>query len=172
MLLHRISLISAVVILAFGFPLFTHPSQAQNSPPQFEFQGRHQGVPGGRLLYELNLSQEQEQEIAAIQQKYNDAMVENHNALRSGYDELRDLMTGTESDKVIRDKYEEIMDLRRKLADLRFQSMLEVRQVLTEEQRQELAELMDERRQGWSRGGRGRGGYPSDDNWRGNPPPF
>ncbi|ELR98847.1 Spy/CpxP family protein refolding chaperone [Gloeocapsa sp. PCC 73106] len=115
-------------------------------------------VTEGTMLEELGLTQEQKQDIAGIQQKYSQDLAQGHQELHSAYEELRQMMIGMESEAAIRDKHQEIGIMRQHVADLRLETMLELREVLTPDQRQELADLMEERRENWSR--RARNGPP------------
>jgi protein CpxP len=144
MFLRRFSLIGALVILGLTCPQLTNESVAQpfwqNPNSNCNFVG------GGRLLEQLNLTESQRAEISAIQAKYASSIQANHQDLNNAYQELRSMMINNTSEQVIRSKYQDIMNMRQQNADLRFESMLEVRNVLTFEQRQELADLMDQRR--------------------------
>ncbi len=157
MLLRRFSLISVLVILGLTCPQLTSESTAHpfwhNSSPNYSLNP----VPGGRLLEQLNLTDSQRDEIRAIQAKYADSIQTNHQDLNNAYQELRTMMINNTSDEVIRSKYQEIMNMRQRSADLRFESMLEVRNVLTQEQRQELADLIEQKRAHYSRSMRGAG---------------
>ena len=54
-------------------------------------------------------------------------------------------MAGTGSEATIRSKHQEISGLMQKLADLRLESTLEIRKVLTGDQRSQLSKLMKAR---------------------------
>ncbi len=101
----------------------------------------------GRLMQQLNLSKAQMQQLAAIRQKYQQQMVQLKEQLQTNREQLRQMMTGTESAEAIRDKHQEMSNLQRQMESLRFESMLEMRNVLTPEQRQEFAQLMQQHRQ-------------------------
>jgi protein CpxP len=152
MLLRRFSLITALLLLSLTLPQITADSQAQT--PYLK-QANPSLAPkplpsmGGEMLQELDLTETQRQQIATIQQKYATDLQLGHSQLQSAYNELRQMMIGTAPDADIRAKHQEIGIMRQDLADLRLESMLEVREVLTPDQRQEFANLMDERRQMW-----------------------
>ena len=151
MLLHRFSVISALVVLGLTCPLLTSESYAQPCASQPFVNARMNSVPGGQLIQQLDLTDEQRAQIEAIQAKYADDLGPNNQNLNTAYQELRTMMIGDTPDEAIRSKHDEIRTMRQQSADLRFESMLEVRQVLTTEQRQELADLMEQRRgrHGW-----------------------
>lgn len=156
MLLRRFSLIGALVIVGLTVPQFTSQSFAQ---PWFN--NSHNSslnvVGAGRLLEKLNLTDFQREQIRGIQAKYAENIQQNHQDLHNAYEELRTMMIDDTSDELIRNKYQDIMNMRLRSSDLRFETMLEVRNVLTIEQRQELADLMEQRRAHHGRGMRGPG---------------
>lgn len=100
-----------------------------------------------RLMQQLNLSNAQMQQLATIRQKYQQQMMELKQQLQTNRNQLRQMMTGTESAAAIRDKHQQMSNLRQQMESLRFESMLEMRNVLTPQQRQEFAQLMEQHRQ-------------------------
>jgi Spy/CpxP family protein refolding chaperone len=100
------------------------------------------------LMRELNLSADQMTRIQQVRTRYRDELKRDRDAARQAQQELRTLMAGTASDNQIREKYRQVKDLRAKAADVQFNSMLEMRNVLTPEQRQKFAERMDKQRGG------------------------
>lgn len=100
----------------------------------------------GGLMRELNLSADQMTKIQQIRSRYRDELSNDRNAARQAQQELRTLMAGTATDAQIQEKYRQVKDLRAKVADAQFNSMLEIRNVLSVEQRQKFAERMDKRR--------------------------
>ena len=151
MLLRRFSVIGALVVIGLTCPLLTSQSYAEPCSSQAGVNDRMMSVPGGELIEQLDLSDEQRTQIQAIQAKYADDLAPNNQNLGTAYQELRDMMIEDTPDEAIRSKHDDIRTMRQQSADLRFESMLEVRQILTTEQRQELADLMEQRRgrNGW-----------------------
>ncbi|MBE9011397.1 Spy/CpxP family protein refolding chaperone [Pseudanabaenaceae cyanobacterium LEGE 13415] len=98
------------------------------------------------LLRELNLSPDQLNRIQQIRSRYRDQMKSDRDAARQAQQELRTLMAGSASDDQIREKFRQVKELRTKVADAQFNSMLEIRNVLTPEQRQRFAQRMEQRR--------------------------
>lgn len=97
-------------------------------------------------LRDLNLSQQQMQQIQQIRNRYKDQLQSDRNTLRQEQQRLRDLMAGNATDTDIRTQHQKVRDLRIKLADAQFNSMLEMRNVLTVEQRQKFADRMNQQR--------------------------
>jgi periplasmic protein CpxP/Spy len=98
-----------------------------------------------RFLEELNLSEEQKRQLNEIQQKYKEQISENRQKVSSLRKELLDMMSGTASANSIRAQHNEIAQLQQIINNLRFESMLEMREVLNPDQRQKFTSLMQQR---------------------------
>ncbi|MBR8826364.1 MAG: Spy/CpxP family protein refolding chaperone [Gomphosphaeria aponina SAG 52.96 = DSM 107014] len=101
---------------------------------------------GDRLLEQLNLTEEQKQQMEAIRQKYQEQISQNMENLRLAQQELQQMMTATNSNDSLRAQHQEILQLRQEVDTLRFESMLELREVLTPEQRHQFASMMQQHR--------------------------
>ncbi len=99
----------------------------------------------------LNLSDEQMQQLRNIRKKYRPQMEQLKTQMRTQGQELSRMMQGNTSESDLRRKHQAIVNLRQKMGDIRFESMLEMRQVLTTEQRQQFAQFLQQRRQRGSR---------------------
>jgi Spy/CpxP family protein refolding chaperone len=97
-------------------------------------------------LRDLDLSPDQMQKIQSIRGQYQDKLVSQRQAARQSQRELRTLMAGDASVDAIRQKYREAQTLKQQVANTQFDSMLEMRQVLTPQQRQKFAERMEQKR--------------------------
>ncbi|BFM38184.1 Spy/CpxP family protein refolding chaperone [Synechocystis sp. LKSZ1] len=141
----------ALGLMFVGFSPLTAlalPDGASNMP--WLAQGGPDGGKGERWLQQLNLSPQQQQQLSAIRQKYKGQMEPIRQQLRANQDELRQLMASdTTNVASIRAKHDQITGLRQQLEKLRFESMLESRDILSPEQRQQLAQLMNARRAKW-----------------------
>ncbi|MBE9044427.1 Spy/CpxP family protein refolding chaperone [Pleurocapsales cyanobacterium LEGE 10410] len=101
--------------------------------------GRGRGM--DRLLQQLELSDEQSQQIEAIR---NQSKTENealYQQLQTNSQEMRSLLASDADTAQLQQQHQQLQDLRQQLGDRRFTTMLEVREVLTPEQRAEWAEL-------------------------------
>lgn len=67
-------------------------------------------------------------------------------------------MHSNTSAEELRNQHEQVQELHQEMGNLRFESMLEMREVLTAEQREQFAELMQERPENRGPGSRGRNG--------------
>ncbi|HAA28818.1 MAG TPA: Spy protein [Cyanobacteria bacterium UBA11369] len=96
---------------------------------------------------ELNLTPDQMQRMQAIRSRYQNQISQRTQALRQAETELQQLMASNVDSNQIRAKHNQVQSLRQQLAQVRFEIMLEMREVLTPEQRRQLAERMTHRRQ-------------------------
>lgn len=105
---------------------------------------RAHGGPGG-MLASLNLSQAQKDKLKQLRRARRDKTQAAHNALEDAQEDLRDLMSQTDRSKgfeeKLRAKHAEVMKLDQQLRDDRFESLLEIRAVLTDEQLKKFVSL-------------------------------
>ncbi|MGK7872593.1 MAG: Spy/CpxP family protein refolding chaperone [Xenococcaceae cyanobacterium] len=169
MLLRRISLLAAVIVLslssiaALADPLPNSNTRLNNPLDQPLAQAptgarrRGQGFDKERFMEQLNLTEDQRQKIQEIRQKYQGEIDQRRETLHAAHQELGDMMAGTDSADAIRTKHQEVIKLRQELGNLRFESMLEIREVLTPEQRNQFAQMMRQHRENWRNRARNRG---------------
>jgi Spy/CpxP family protein refolding chaperone len=97
----------------------------------------------GRGLSEaLNLSSEQKQQVQSIQQKYRSQVQSLQQELRQRRQNLIEMIGGEASESEIRNAHQQVMNKRQELGNLRFDSLLEIRSILTPEQRSQWADFM------------------------------
>lgn len=104
-------------------------------------------------LRDLNLSPEQIQKIQEIRSQYQERLNEQKQAVRQAQQELKQLMASKASTERIRQKFDQLQDLKQKLGNTRMEVMLAIRNVLNPEQRQKLNAVLKQE----GRGGRDRG---------------
>lgn len=124
------------------------------------------GGGGPRWIEALDLSEDQITQIQAIRAAARDEMQPLRDDLRAARAAMHDLMASDATAETLRTQHEEVQALQQALGDARFEVMLETREVLTPEQRRELAQLLEERRDNRGpgrglRGGPGRGMTPA-----------
>ncbi|AFY64927.1 Spy/CpxP family protein refolding chaperone [Geitlerinema sp. PCC 7407] len=153
-----LAMAGAVAIAAPAFFSMPRVALAQNAP-----NGDREGKET-RWLQDLGLSPDQLQQLQSIRGQYREPLQAKRTALRQAQDELRTRMTGDASDDEIRRQFQEVQRLRQEMAELRFESMLAARKIMTDEQRDRFAAKMQEHsrnkkgpRQGQQGMGRGRG---------------
>lgn len=125
--------------IAVGIPAtytLTQPSQAQEI-----------GEAPGKLLQQLNLSNDQLQQIKNIRSRNNSEIRSSRQRARQLQQEIQDLMSGTASSDLVRAKFNELQSARQQAAKLQFEQMLAMREVLTPQQRSQLAQLIKQRRE-------------------------
>lgn len=107
--------------------------------------------PGPSLmrLEELNLSATQRQQIRDIRQSRRDTMPASRDNLRQERESLRELMASDRDRAELRSQFEDLQRLRLEHERAMFETMLDIREVLTPEQRQQLAEITATRREQW-----------------------
>ena len=98
------------------------------------------------VLSKLNLTETQRQQIQQIRQKYHEPIAQRLERVALAQRELSQMMVGIDSVAAIRAQHEDIAQLRQAIDDLRFESMLEMRNVFTLEQRQQFAQMMQRRK--------------------------
>jgi len=136
--------------IVFAAPInSSSPSFEPNLIAQSRTRLMRKGEGPEALMKQLNLSSQQQQQLTAIRQKYQGQMKQLHEQLRQNQQELKAMMDGTTSANTIMAKHDQVIGLRQQLDKLRFQSMLESRDVLNPDQRKQFAQLMDQRRENW-----------------------
>jgi Spy/CpxP family protein refolding chaperone len=104
----------------------------------------HGGKGGsGGWMAGLDLTAEQQTKLKALREKSREQVQKLHEAMRVKHEELKTLLTGDGSVDKARSIHKEVQDSKRKMEDLHFESMMELRTLLTPEQRKKLAELME-----------------------------
>lgn len=101
---------------------------------------------GERLMGKLNLTNEQRNKMSDIRKKYEPQFSSLNEQLRNERETLREMMRTNQGENQLRSQHQKIVSLNQQIQSLRFESMLEMREVLTPEQRQEWANMMGERR--------------------------
>lgn len=106
--------------------------------------GRKRGHRGGmkRVLNQLDLTPEQTQQVETIQQQFRANNEPLREELQTQHQQMRSLFSNDATVDELREQHQAVKDLREQFADNRFEQMLQIREVLTPEQRDRLAELM------------------------------
>lgn len=114
----------------------------------------YKGEKSERLMKKLNLTSEQRNKIADIRSKYQPKFDSLNEQIRNEREILGEMMRTNQGENQMRSQHQKIVSLSQQIQNLRFESMLEMREVLTPEQRQEWANMMGKGRM--SHGGRNR----------------
>ncbi|NEO57442.1 MAG: periplasmic heavy metal sensor [Okeania sp. SIO3B5] len=99
------------------------------------------------VFQQLNLTQEQADKIVEIRQQHQQKIIQSLENLRGAQEELNQMIIATNTDNQLRQKHDEVLQLRRELAELQFNTILKIREVLTPEQLQQWSKLMQQRRE-------------------------
>jgi len=157
MTVRRVSLI-AVALVAFGGAIaLTVPSSFLPQPSlSFGQNNRRDPRPdeGMAWLQELDLSSDQVQRIQTVRRRYQPQMMEYRETMQQARQEFEVVMASEASSDEVRQKHRQYRALKTKLDEVRFESLLEIREVLTPAQRVKLAEKMQSRRARWREGDR------------------
>ncbi|GAB4282910.1 MAG: hypothetical protein Fur0025_12430 [Oscillatoriaceae cyanobacterium] len=119
------------------------------------------GMGGDRLLQQLNLSQEQMQQIENIRTQYQSQFQAQMEQMRTERERMQNLLASDASEGDLRNQHNKMTQLHQKMGEMRFNQMMEIRRVLTSEQRRQMAQLMQQRGPGGGRGNQGDMGGPS-----------
>lgn len=122
-----------------------NPSNGESQGIRVSQRGGGQRGPGG-LMQNLNLSEQQQQQIQSIRDRYESQFEQNRNAMEQAREQLRTLMTGNANDSQIRAQHQQVQQLAQQMGNLHFESMMEIRNVLDASQRQKFGEMMNQRR--------------------------
>ena len=121
-----------------------------NQLAQNRFQyGKRMGR-GGRmekLLQQLDLTPEQSQQIEAIQEQFRTDNETLRQEMQANHQEMRSLLASDSSPEQLRQQHQQLQSLRQQLGTNHFETMLQVREILTPEQRNKMAELMAQYRE-------------------------
>ncbi|MGD1701084.1 Spy/CpxP family protein refolding chaperone [Dapis sp. BLCC M229] len=124
-------------------PNYNNVSEKISQTIQVQRPGRNQN----RVFEQLNLTEEQTEKIIAIRNQNQQEIRQSLQDLRNAQEELNTMITGRETDNQLRKKHGEVLNLRQELAELQFNTLLKIREVLTPEQLQEWSKLMQQRRE-------------------------
>ena len=109
--------------------------------------GKRGGKRGGfkKVLEQLNLSSEQSTQIEAIHNSKKQESETLREQVKAQKEAMRDLFASDASDSELQQQHQEIQNLKQQIGTNRFEGMLEIRAVLTPEQKAQLTELMQVR---------------------------
>lgn len=109
--------------------------------------GGQRGDRTERLVQALDLTEAQASQLQAVREEARPTMEALHENLRAERQALHELMAGDATEADLRTQHQRVQDLHQQVGDQRFEVMLATREILTVEQRAELADLMEQRRQ-------------------------
>ena len=95
------------------------------------------------LVRQLNLTFQQQQQIDKIRLQYQPNILSKTQEFNSLKEQLTQMMTGTTTNAEIRATNRQLVLLKQKIGELRFESMLATREILTPEQRQKFQKIIE-----------------------------
>jgi Spy/CpxP family protein refolding chaperone len=107
-----------------------------------------------QLLEQLNATPEQKQKMEDIRAQYQDQISQHKQQVRQTQQQLQEMLSTNASENQIRQKYDELIRLKQEMSKLQFEIILQVREVLTPEQRRQFADIMEQRRRNRPRSNR------------------
>lgn len=108
-------------------------------PSEFARKGR--GYRMERLWQQLDLTPEQSEQIETIQQQSQADTEPLRQEFQQAHAQMRSLLAGNANSDELRQQHQQIQTLHQQLGNQRFETMLQVREILTPEQRSSWAEL-------------------------------
>lgn len=99
----------------------------------------------GRMFEQLNLSAEQQQRIENIKEQRKASSEGMRQQMRAAMEQMRALQASNASPEQLRQQHQQIQQMRQQMGNQHFETMLEIRQVLTPEQQAQLAEMRPQR---------------------------
>jgi periplasmic protein CpxP/Spy len=96
----------------------------------------------GQLFQNLNLTPDQTQKLKSIRQQYKDPIREQQRNLREARQAMQQMIGSNTPAATVLSKFQEVQQMQQSLNQLRFKSLLAMREVLTPAQRQQLAQQM------------------------------
>lgn len=106
--------------------------------------GRGRGME--RIMQQLNLTPEQSEQIKAIKEQSKTQTQALMQQMQTSREEMRSLLASDSSPEQLREQHQTVQNLHQELSTNRFETMLEMREVLTPEQRTQMVELIEQRR--------------------------
>lgn len=100
-----------------------------------------------RILEQLNLTSEQSAQIEAIKENSKASKEALREQMQAEKQEMRSLLQSDASPAALTQQHQKLQALRQQKGDNRFQNMLQIREVLTSEQRAQMVELIGQRKE-------------------------
>jgi periplasmic protein CpxP/Spy len=118
-------------------------SEETAPPPNSGSQRRNdRGKRMGQLFQSLNLNPDQRQKLKSVQQKYQGQIREQQRNVQQARQTMQKMLGSNTPSATVLAKFQDVQQMQQSLGQLRFKSLLAMREVLTPTQRQELATQM------------------------------
>ncbi|MDJ0577456.1 MAG: Spy/CpxP family protein refolding chaperone [Xenococcaceae cyanobacterium MO_234.B1] len=107
--------------------------------------GKDKGQRIERMIQQLDLTPEQTEQINAIREESRSENEALKQEIRSNRQQMQSLLASDASSNELRQQHQQMQRLHQQMGDRRFETMLQIREVLTPEQRAKMAELISNR---------------------------
>ncbi len=94
-----------------------------------------------RMMQQLDLTPEQTQQINTIREQSRSEYEALKPEIRANQQQMQSLLASDASNRELRQQYQQMQRLYQQMGDRRFETMLQIREVLTPEQRAKMAQL-------------------------------
>ncbi len=119
------------------------PVQAQNAPLNPPTPMTVPTLP--KWMQALQLTPEQIKQVKAVESEYKAPIAAEHKKLNQAEETLEGLMVSGAPESQIREQHKQVQQLRQQFNSARFEVMLKLKDILTQEQRQKLATMNRQR---------------------------
>jgi Spy/CpxP family protein refolding chaperone len=144
------SFVCAAVVLAASLPKLAVASPVEGRTVEVSqatnLREADQDDPPVGLFDELNVTPEQKQEIQEIRDQHRVTLEQRQQQLQQVQQELNQLIASEAPKEQIRQKHEQLLQMTQDMRELNFDVMMQLRDILTPEQRARFAEIMQNRR--------------------------
>jgi periplasmic protein CpxP/Spy len=118
-------------------------SEETAPPPNSGSQRRNdRGKRMGQLFQSLNLTPDQRKKLKSVQQEYQGQIREQQRNVQEARQTMQQMLGNNTPSATVLAKFQDVQQMQQSLGELRFKSLLAMREVLTPTQRQELATQM------------------------------
>jgi Spy/CpxP family protein refolding chaperone len=131
-------------VSAQSFPNETPSAAEQAVPSSNDGEQRREARPKrmGQMFQRLNLTPEQIQKMRSIRQQYKDSIREQQRSVREARRAMQQNFGSASPSSAVLSEFQAVQQKQQSLNQLRFKSLLAIREVLTPTQRQQLAAQM------------------------------
>ncbi|MEL6440530.1 MAG: Spy/CpxP family protein refolding chaperone [Cyanobacteria bacterium J06621_8] len=144
--------LTALPLTAYGETInnIDTPSTEINLAQRWRQSERGKGQRMEQILQQLDLTTEQSQQIDTIRQQAKNNAQDLRQQLQAQREQMKALYASDADAAELRNQYQAAKSLREQLGNNRFETMLEIREVLTVEQRAKFTELSKPKDRGFS----------------------
>lgn len=153
MRLAHICLIGAILLgtpVAIAHWTTSHPLAQRMPPPDRPLEGERPNPrrlrERGGMIRRLNLTPDQAQQLWQLRSQYQPEIRDRAQRMQATQAELRQLMGSTATNDEVQAKFQQVQQLRQEKLQLRMESILAMREILTPEQRRTLIKELEQRR--------------------------